>query len=472
MKRCAIVGAGFAGLSAAIELARGGCEVDVFERGDRPGGLAAQITTPEGFRFDCGPTIIVMTDVLARALGPQEFAKLHLQKLQPGYRVLWPDGAQFEMHSDIALLLEQAARFEPTCSAAMLGYLADVHEQFVASRATILDVDHTPASLLQLLLRPGRLRPWVLRGLRAFTEGRFHHERLVQALTFQSLYLGTSPLRAPAMYALLPVEEIVGGVWFSPGGTGSIVRAFERAAQAHGVRFHYNVDVQSIEQAGNRATHVTTSQGSLPYEGVVITAGRDGAMQRFFNAAPSRARYGHSALVFYLGINRAVNLGHHTVMLPADPWRSYAQLDAGVLPDEPMLYVANPSATDASFAPQNAASVMVLAPVPNLRKLPQFDVQAVFDRALARIEQHAGSLREHIMHRSVRGPHEFAALGLVAGAAFGPDHTLDQMGPLRAPIAHPRLSNVVFAGSGTRPGSGIPMVVMSGRLAALRLLAR
>ena len=472
MKRCAIVGAGFAGLSAAIELAREGCEVEIFERAGGPGGLAAQFTAPGGFRFDLGPTIIVMTDVLARTLGAAEFENLRLQKLQPGYRVLWPDGQHFDMHSDIALLLEQAAAFEPGRSAAMLAYLADVHEQFVASRSKILDVDHTAGSMLQLLLRPGSLRPWVLRGLRSFTQGRFYNERLVQALSFQSLYLGTSPLRAPAMYALLPVEEIVGGVWFAPGGTGSIVAAFERAALAANVRIHYRAAVRSIERNRKRATAITTASGSHACDAVVITAGRDGAMQTFFGGAPSRARYGHSALVFYLGLNRPVDLPHHTVLLPADPWRSYAQLDAGAVPDEPMLYVANPGATDASFAPENGSALMVLAPVPNMRKLPQFDVQALYERALTRVESHTGCLREHVVHRSVRGPHEFAELGLVAGAAFGPDHTLDQMGPLRAPIAHPHLSNVVFAGSGTRPGSGVPMVVMSGRLAALRLLAQ
>lgn len=471
MKSACLVGAGLGGLACALRLAQDGVSVDVFETNDRPGGRAAAFTSQGGFRFDAGPTLIVMTDVIECALGKAAFANIGLRRLDPGYRVLWPDGEHFDLSSDLSTLLKEIDRFEPGKSAAALEYLAQVDEQFRESRAKILEVDHSLKSALQLVIRPGKLRPWVFGKLRAFTERWFRSPRIVQALTFQSLYLGTSPLRAPAMYALLPVQEIVGGIWFAPGGTGAIVDALTRACENAGVRFHFSTTVDEVVSEGAHATGVRTGGTIRSFDAVAINADREPAMLRFFGISPSRLAYGHSALVWYLGVNRRLNLPHHSVMLPDDPWRAYAQLDAGSIPAEPMIYACNPCASDSSFAPRDMSSLMLLTPVPNRKRLRNFDEDALFRRALQLVERYSGDLQSHIVYRAVRGPHEFEnEMNLMYGAAFGPDHTLNQMGPMRPPIAHPRLRNVVFAGSGTRPGSGVPMVMISGRLAAERLL--
>ncbi|MDQ6933296.1 MAG: phytoene desaturase family protein [Candidatus Eremiobacteraeota bacterium] len=472
MKSACLVGAGLGGLACALRLAQEGVSVDVFETHDRPGGRAAAFITEGGFRFDTGPTLIVMTDVIERALGKAAFANIGLRRLDPGYRVLWPNGDSFDLSCDVATLLREIEGFEPGRSAAALSYLATVHEQFRESRAKILEVDHSLKSTLQLIMRPGKLRPWVFRKLRAFTERWFRSPRIIQALTFQSLYLGTSPLRAPAMYALLPVQEIVGGVWFAPGGTGAIVDALTGACENAGVRFHFGAPVDAVLSQGERATGVRTGGAIRGFDAVAINADREPAMQRFFGVPSSRLAYGHSAMVWYLGINRTVHLSHHSVLLPDDPWQAYAQLDAGVIPQEPMIYVCNPAASDSSFAPSGMSSLMLLCPVPNRKRLRDFDEEALFRRVLQRVESYAGDLQPHLVYRNARGPREFEKdFNVMYGAAFGPDHTLDQMGFLRPPIAHPRLRNVVFAGSGTRPGSGVPMVMISGRLAAERLLS-
>jgi phytoene desaturase len=113
----------------------------------------------------------------------------------------------------------------------------------------------------------------------------------------------------------------------------------------------------------------------------------------------------------------------------------------------------------------------LLAPVPNALALAEFDEAALFDAVLPAVERQAGALRNDIEFVRTRGPREFAGeLRLAHGAAFGPDHALDQMGAFRPSIRHPKFDNVVFAGSGTHPGSGVPMVLLSGRIAARRLM--
>ncbi len=473
-KSAIVVGAGFAGLSAALELGRAGVQVTVLEALSSAGGRA-QRRTENGYTFDLGPTLIVMTDVLKRTLGDESFARLALSRIEPGYEIRWPDGQRFALHSDIALLVAEFARFEgPMRASHALRYLADVHEAFTDAQSRILERDHTVASFLRTIITPGRMRPWIFGNLRAFTQRYFTHPRTVEALTFQSLYLGTSPLRAPALYALLPVSEAVGGVWYAPGGTGAIVAACVDACKQLGVRFVFNARVDRID-ATNKGVSIFADDERYDADAVVVTADREPAMRQLFGAqAPPRERrmrYGHSAAVWYVGVRRAIDLPHHTVFLPQNPWQAYAALDAGRQLDDPMVYVCNPRVSDATVAPAGHSALLVLTPVPNRSNGPELDTHALRERVLQRLEREVGPLRDAIAVERFRGPKEFAEeLGLLHGAAFGPDHTLDQMTAFRPSIAHPHYRNVVFAGSGTRPGSGVPMVLISGRLAAQRLL--
>lgn len=472
MKSVAVIGAGFAGLSAALEIARAGMRVTVVDALPSAGGRAQRLEFG-GYRFDAGPTLLVMTDVLRSTLGNDAFERLGLRRLSPGYRVFWPDGERFDMSSNLAEFLEQTARFEgPLRNAQAVRYLARVHDLYVRSRTNILDVDHTVGSFVRTLLAPGRFSPWAAGGLRTFVHRSFASRRVVDALTFQPLYLGTSPRRAPALYAMLAVEEVIGGIWYCPGGTGAVVDALVRQCEAAGVRFSFGRLVGEIGVSGNRARSVVCSDGTIDVDGVVVTADRETALTTLFaQPRPVRSpRYGHSAMVWYLGVRQPLALPHHSVMLPADPWAEYERLDNGSVPNEPLIYACNPAVDDAAVAPPGHSALLVLAPVPNVRALPKFDEAALFDRVVSQLERHAGPFRSEIELVRARGPREFQAdLRLTDGAAFGPDHTLDQMGAFRPPIRHARYDNVVFAGSGTHPGSGVPMVVLSGRMAARRL---
>jgi phytoene desaturase len=466
-----VVGAGLAGIATALELARKGVRVRVLEALDRPGGRAQQ-WIEQGYRFDLGPTIIVMTDVLRRALGDRAFESLELQRLEPGYTVGWEGGDRLAMHSDIALALQEFARYEPDGAARILAYLAEVHDAYEQAKEQVLERDHTLWSYLAAILRPGRARAWIISPLRRFVERHLHHPRLVQAMTFQPLYLGSSPLRSPAMHALLGVQEIMGGVWYPRGGTWGIVEALLRECEAHGVEFTYDTRVERIEQTPSGGVRCEFRGSSIEADAMVVSSDREPSLA-LFNGKAARERsprYGHSAILWYWGIDSPVDLGHHTILLPDDPWSAYARIDAARLPDSPMLYLCNPVASDPGAAPPGGSALLALAPIPNRSALPDFDAIAFRERVLDRIERHAGPFRDRIVVERVRGPEAFEReLGLMHGAAFGPDHTLDQMGPFRPSIAHPTMRNVVFAGAGTRPGSGVPMVLISGRLAAERL---
>ncbi|MDQ2871895.1 MAG: phytoene desaturase family protein [Candidatus Eremiobacteraeota bacterium] len=472
MESAIVAGAGIAGLAAALELARAGVRVTVFEATDRPGGRAAQLVSPDGrFRFDMGPTILTMVDVLRRALGADAFERLQLRRLEPGYRIVWPDGQTFDMHSDIALWLQEVSRYRSAGAASALDYLAKMHGQLNESRAKILENPWT-ATGFSALFSPGKLRPWVIGNLRNVARRHFRDPRLVEAATFQTLYLGLSPHRAPAIYGLLMASEVVDGIWYAPGGTATIVAALVAECVRQGVRFQYNAPVTCINVAEGRAHSVSVRDDVHQAEAVIVAADREPAARALLGEKPPRRRlrYGHSAIVFYFGFDGPVDLPHHTVFLPNDPWRAYAELERGRVSQEVLVYACNPAVDDATATP---GAVTALVPVPNRLALRDVDEAAIRDAVITRLERHCGPLANRLVYQSVRGPKEFETqLGLAHGAAFGPDHRLNQMGPLRPSIAFRGARNVAFAGSGTRPGSGVPMVLISGRLAAEHVLAK
>ena len=475
MKSAAVIGAGLAGLSSALELARSGLTVNVYERAAGAGGRAQRIRSPDGrFRFDAGPTLIVMTDVLRRSLGDEAFDNLRLERLEPGYTVRWPGGERFDMHSDVALWLQNVARFEgPRSAAKALDYLARVHDQYLESRRAILDVDFTLASIVRRIAGARKLKPWSLGDLRSFTSRFFSNPRVIEALTFQSLYLGLSPSRAPAIYSLLPVVEITGGVWYARGGTAAIVDALLDACTRAGVRVHFEAPVQRIELNGGLARGVVIGGNAHAADAVVVASDREPALTALLSERPklSRLRYGHSAVVAYVGISGRIDLPHHSVLLPKNPWHAYGELDRGEIPGDAPVYVCNPGATDETGAPEGYSSLMLLVPVPNRSAAPIIDEERIYRRAIATLEEHAGPIAVRVVYRRLRGPEAFEnEFGLAHGAAFGPDHALSQMGPLRPSISYRGAKNVAFAGSGTRPGSGVPLVLISGRLAAQHIV--
>lgn len=470
MKSAIVVGSGFAGLSAALELARAGVAVTVCEAADRPGGRAQLHESPDGrFRFDMGPTIITMRDTLARTLGKDAMRELELRRLEPGYRVAWSDGESFDMHSDVALWLAEVTRLGGGAADA-LKFLSDGYEMLDGAMAAILENPWTGSSWTRLFTSKPRLKPWAMGSLKAMAARAFSHPKLVEAMTFQTLYLGMTPNRAPAAYSLLAAQEIVDGIWYARGGAAAIVASLARRCEAHGVTFRYATRVTNVVRYGKRARGVETTSGTFAADAVVLACDRDPALRTLLQRPAKRAvRYGHSALVYYLGFSNPLALPHHTVLLPSDTERLYADLDAGRVPSSLALYACNPFASDDTATP---GALTVLVPIPNLGRV-QADHDAIFVQVLEALETRFGVRANDVRYRYERGPKQFETeLGVAFGAAFGPSHDLLQMGPFRPSIDCPGLRNVAFAGSGTRPGSGVPLALISGRLAAARLLER
>ena len=477
--RVVIVGAGLGGLACALRLARTGRQVTVLERADGPGGRMGQLAV-DGYRFDTGPTVLTMPDLLEETLnaaGERMSDWLDLVRLDPAYRACFADGSTLNIRASTA---DTAAEIARLCGPREAdGYLrfADYARKLYHlewKRFIDREFDH-PWDLVSMDL--ARLAACGgFRRLSGKVSQFLRDPRTQRVFSFQSLYAGVPPDRARALYAVIAYMDTVAGVYFPRGGMHMVAAALAGAAVKHGVTIDYGREVTSVQVTGSRARAVCTRDGDrVPADVVVLNPDLPVAYRDLLNRPlRRRLRYSPSCVVMHLGASRAyAGVSHHNIHF-GKAWR--ATFDditrRGRVMSDPSLLVTNPTHTDPSLAPPGREVYYVLAPVPNLQSGPDWPRagQAYADDLL-RVLADRGypGLAEAAQTRQVVTPSDWARTGLAAGTPFAAAHTFGQSGPLRPGNLAPGLDNVVFVGSGTRPGVGIPMVLVSARLAAERI---
>ena len=469
-----VVGAGLGGLSAALRLAGAGRRVTVIEREDVPGGRAG-LLTDGGYSFDTGPTVLTMPDLIADAfdsVGESMDDWLTLDPVIPLYRARFPDGSSLDVHSSVDAMASEIAR---VCGAQE----ADGYRRFVRFvselyRLEMRDfIDRNIDSPLSLL-RPSLARLAAIGGFRRLAPkiGQFlKDDRTQRVFSFQAMYAGLSPYDALAIYAVIGYMDSVAGVYFPRGGMHAVPRALAGAAEKHGVVLRLGETVDRVEMRGGRAVAVVTSSGDrVSCDAVVLNP--DLPVARRLVGRPLRRplRYSPSCFLLLAGSTLPSDI-HHTISF-GHAWKEvFDEILGGRLMSDPSFLVSSPTASDPSLAPTGRSSYYVLFPTPNLDGPLDWVVEGprYLDRVLATVEARGWTgFGDSIEVAHTTTPLDWEARGMERGTPFAAAHTFGQTGPFR-----PRNllgENVVFAGSGTQPGVGVPMVLLSGRLAAERIL--
>ncbi|XVV00432.1 phytoene desaturase family protein [Actinosynnema sp. CA-248983] len=473
-----VVGAGLAGLSAALHLRGAGHEVTVVERGEHPGGVAGR-STVDGHLLDTGPTVLTMPELLDEALGAvgETVAdRLDLLPLHPAYRAVFADGSGLDVHTDAERMHRAVREFAGERDAdgylRLRDWLTRLHrverDRFIGANFDS-PLDLVGRDLVALAGLGGF-------GSLARVVGRFLRDpRLRRVFTFQSLYAGVSPRDARAAYAVIAYMDTVAGVWFPRGGMRAVPRALGDAARDAGVRFHYGTEVLGLDRLGDRVTAVRTAGGAIPCDAVVLACGPaiTAGLLRGRPRRPVPLRWSPSAFVVHVS-TPARSAVHHTIAF-GDAWDTTFDeiIDRGRLMSDPSLLLTTPTATDPTLAPPGRHLRYLLAPCPNLDRAPlRWDTLAPrYTAELLTELARRGLLDAEPTVLATTTPDDWAAAGHPAGTPFSAAHTLAQTGPFRPGSLPFRHGNVVVAGSGTTPGVGIPPVLISGRLAAHRLRA-
>ena len=478
-----IVGAGLGGLSAALRLVGAGRRVTVVEQSAEPGGRAG-VLRRGGYRFDTGPTVLTMPELIEDALasvGERLSDRLELLPLDPAYRANFADGSRIDVHTDPDRMAAEIA--ETVSSRDAAGYRELVRFLDKLYRLELANfIDRNLDSPLQLLGSAG-IRLLALGGLRRLAPkiGQYlHDERLRRVFSFQAMYAGLAPHDALAIYAVISYMDTIAGVYYPKGGMHAVPRALADAAAEHGVTFHYRKKVERIEVSGGRARAVHTSDGDrIAADAVVVNADLPIAYQQLLPAQYRprrlpRLRYSPSCVLLHAGSARLYpDLAHHSIFF-GQAWRTTFTeiIDEGRLMSDPSFLVSNPSRTDSSLAPAGRAAYYVLFPSPNTLAPIDWSVTGprYREHIMAMLHQRGlPGFEEGVEVEAVVTPQDWQDRGLAAGAPFAAAHTFAQSGPFRFPTLDRRVENLVFCGSNTQPGVGVPMVLLSGKLAAARI---
>ncbi|MEU7609326.1 phytoene desaturase family protein [Micromonospora sp. NPDC049204] len=479
--RVVVVGAGLGGLACALHLAGSGRQVTVLEREPVPGGRAGRLGV-DGYEFDTGPTVLTMPDLIAEALGAvgEELHDwLDLTPLDPAYRAYYPDGSTLDVLTDTTRMAAEISRVcGPREADGYLRFVEYARELWRLERTDFIErnldapTDLITGNLLKLL------GGGAFRRLQTKINQFFRDPRTQRIFSFQAMYAGLAPHDALAIYAVIAYLDSVAGVYFPRGGIHAVSKAMAGAAEKHGVQIRYDTTVTRVETANGRATGVLTADGELVRADVVVlNPDLPVAYRDLLPAAPRRRlTYSPSCVVLHVGSRQGyAKIAHHNIHF-GRAWKGTFDevIRRGELMTDPSLLVTNPSRTDPSVAPPERHTYYVLAPVPNLHRAP-FDwrgdlTQRYSDQLIGTLEErgYVGFGAGVEVLRAIT-PAEWEEQGMAAGTPFAAAHTLFQTGPFRPSNLHRDLPNVVFVGSGTQPGVGVPMVLISGKLAAGRI---
>jgi phytoene desaturase len=482
--RVVVVGAGLAGLTAALHLAGRGREVTVVERDSWPGGRAGRADV-HGYRLDTGPTVLTMPEIIDEAfaaVGETRSSRLHLMSIDPAYRAQFADGSSIDVHSDADVMADAIAEFAGAKQAEGYRKLRDwltrlYHTEFNGFIAQNFD---SPLSLvnpqLARLTALGGFRKWDTMVKRYISD-----PRLRRVFTFQSLYAGVAPRKALAVYAVIAYMDTISGVYFPRGGMRALPDALAAVAADAGVRFVYGATVTGLERNGSRVSAVLTDTGErLICDATVLTTELP-ATYALLDRKPrriGRLRPAPSAVVAHIGRRQPESanhsLAHHNIIF-GEAWdQTFTDIIRhGRLMRDPSLLVTRPTASEPSLAPRGHELFYVLAPAPNLDRgvvdwsqLGDSYTEQLIDIVGARL---IPGFRDGAEVLHVVNPEDWAAQGMIAGTPFALAHTFAQTGPFRPANTVRGIDNAVLAGSSTVPGVGVPTAMISGRLAADRV---
>jgi phytoene desaturase len=488
MKQTAIViGAGIGGLCTAARLAHDGYKVTIVEKERLVGGRAHRLQQ-DGYTFDTGPTILMMTDVLYDTFsycGKDLDDYIRLLQLEPNYKVWYPDGETLEVSSNLPRFATELARFDPKAPEQFYRFFADVAEMYRISRHKFIDKNFDKLTDfidlkagIQLLRRRG------LTKLYSFVSRYFDDPRLRQLFSFQSMYLGVTPYEAPAIYSVVSYMETGLGIWYPKGGMHALPQALAQLCQDLGVDIRLNTPVQGITTKDKRVTGIDLESGEHLKADIVISnadltythrqlipsSGKD-----YSDKQLDKLKQASSALLFYWGVDDDLDgILHHNVFFSQDFKHNLEEIfHDKKLPEDPAFYLYVPTKTDPTLAPKGKHVLYVLVPVPNLEGDVEWSAatKQIKAKVLARLKTDLGvNIGRHIQTEAVFTPEDFETkFNLTNGSAFGLSHTFFQSGFFRPHNVSRTVKGLYFVGASTYPGSGVPMVTLSGKLVVERI---
>ncbi len=485
MKKVAVIGSGFAGLSAACFLAKDGFDVTVYEKNSSAGGRARKFES-HGFTFDMGPSWYWMPDVFEKFF--HNFGKSHsdyyeLKRLDPSYRIYYSEKEIIDIPAGIAALCNLVDSLEPGSSKNLLHFLEEGKYKYdIGVNELVYKPGLSLSELADMKLVKGALRLHVFQSISTYIRKYFKDPRIIQWLEFPVLFLGAKPQKTPALYSLMNYADMSLGTWYPMGGMYKIIDGMVQLATSLGVKFKFNSAVQGFEIKESKASGIKVNDTIETLDYVVAGADYHHVEQQLLPKEFRRYSENYwdkrvlapSSLIFYLGLNKKVEgVLHHTLFFDQDFGKHAEEIyDTPQWPTSPQFYISCPSKIDPSVAPPGNENIFILIPVaPGLIDSEEIR-EKYFNIVIDRFEKITGqAVRNNIVFKRSYAHNDFVTdYNAFKGNAYGLANTLLQTANLKPSILNKKVKNLFYTGQLTVPGPGVPPSLISGQVVAKELI--
>ena len=478
-----VIGAGFAGISAATSLAHKGYQVTVLEKNSMAGGRA-RVFHAEGFKFDMGPSWYWMPDVFEtyfQQFGKQPSDYYDLVRLDPSYRVYWGKEEYWDIPSRMKGIEDLLESVEPGAGTRLQEFLAEASYKYEVG---INDLVYKPGRRLTEFadwrVVKGVFKLHLFQSFSKYVRKYFSDPRILSLIEFPVLFLGAKPKDTPALYSLMNYADMELGTWYPPGGMHEIVKGMQTLAEEKGVQFVFDSEVDEIQVNDRTAKRVVTKDGRVFEADIVVGGGDYHHIEQHLLPKDYRTydedywqgrTMAPSCLLFYLGVNKRLkNLLHHNLFFDEDFDNHAVEIyDHPQWPTNPLFYACVPSVTDPGVAPEGMENLFLLMPVaPGLENDDEATRERYYDMLMARLEKVTGQkVREHVIYKRSYAHSDFVEdYHAFRGNAYGLANTLKQTAILKPSLKSREIHNLYYTGQLTVPGPGVPPSLISGTVVA------
>lgn len=493
-KKIIVVGAGVAGLASAIRLQHAGYDVEIYEKEKLPGGKMHRIEK-DGYTFDLGPTIVMMPDLYKELFelcdrNPDDY--IPMERLDPMYSVFFGDQPddQYDISSDLVKLTATLEKFSDEDAKGFMFYLQEIYKRFLVAKDHFIQ---RPFRNKSDFYNPSTLKKALelktLDAADSFIGKYIVNERLRQMISFQTLYIGVSPFTGPSLYTMIPMIEFLYGVWFIKGGMYTMAEAMERLFLELGGSIHYEENVEEILIDNKKAKGIRSNGENHFSEFVVCNADFPFAMKHLIKDKKAKGKYTDekidsmkyscSCFLMYLGMDRKYDEVKqvHNFVFNEGLEENLNGIFNGEKLENPSFYVYIGSKMDPSLAPEGKDGLYILVPVSEL-STAQYEwnedtIEHYRSFVLNSLKKIKGfeNLENEIVTETYMTPRDFESkFNAYNGACFGLQPTLGQSNHMRPQAKAKNCDNLYFTGSSTHPGAGVPIVLLSAKIAVSELI--
>jgi len=480
MKKVAIIGGGFSGLSAACYLAKKGVKVTIFEKNNTVGGRNRRFTE-NGYTFEMGPSWYWMPEVFDDFFSDFNFKRkdlYYLTRLNPSFSIVYNKDEKLGIPSEESELIDLFEKIEKGAGKQFQKFMNDAQYKYNTSMNGLIQKPGKHIfeyATLEVIKSVFRLN--LLSDFKSFVRKHFKNEKLTSLMDFPVLFLGSAPEDTPALYSLMNYAGLMLGTWYPENGMYTIIESMEKVAKSLNVDVITDAEVQKINTNSNRVESIKVNGEEHRFD-AVIAAGDYHHMetllpQKFRNYTEDywdKRVLAPSSLLFFLGVNKKIEkIDHHTLFFDESLDQHAKEIyHDPKWPSKPLFYVCNPSKTDKSLAPENHENLFLLMPLaPGIDDTEELR-EKYFNIIIERLENFIGdSIKDSIDYKRSYCIKDFKEdYHSYKGNAYGLANTLKQTGFMKPKLRNKKLKNLVYAGQLTVPGPGMPPAIISGKLAA------